>query len=51
MTNRYEGGDLVVEALKGLGVGAVFSVSGGPLNSIYHACAVHGTEIQAASSY
>jgi acetolactate synthase-1/2/3 large subunit len=41
MTNRYEGGDLIVEALKGLGVGAIFSVSGGPLNSIYHACAVH----------
>ncbi|HJP45860.1 MAG TPA: thiamine pyrophosphate-binding protein, partial [Arenicellales bacterium] len=39
MKNRYEGGDLVVESLINLGVKQVFSVSGGPLNSIYHAAA------------
>ena len=36
--NRFEGGDLVVQSLKALGVPRIFSVSGGPLNSIYHAC-------------
>jgi len=41
-SNRFEGGDLVVQALQSLGVRRVFSVSGGPLNSIYHACATHG---------
>jgi len=41
MANRYLGGDVVVEALAGLGVGAVFSVSGGPINALYNACAVH----------
>jgi acetolactate synthase-1/2/3 large subunit len=40
--NRYEGGDLLVRGLMDFGVKQVFSVSGGPLNSIYHACAVHG---------
>ncbi len=39
MKNRYEGGDLVVESLMSLGVEQIFSVSGGPLNSIYHAAA------------
>lgn len=41
-TNRFEGGDLVVQSLKTLGVRQIFSVSGGPLNSIYNACAAHG---------
>ena len=41
-SNRYEGGDLVVESLKNLGVGQIFSVSGGPINSIYRAAAAHG---------
>jgi acetolactate synthase-1/2/3 large subunit len=40
--NRYEGGDLLVQALLDFGVRQGFSVSGGPLNSIYHACAAHG---------
>lgn len=40
--NRFEGGDLVVQSLKNLGVPRLFSVSGGPLNSIYNACAAHG---------
>jgi acetolactate synthase-1/2/3 large subunit len=40
-SNRYEGGDLVVESLKNLGVGQVFSVSGGVINSIYRAAAAH----------
>ena len=40
--NRFEGGDLVVQALAQLGVRRVFSVSGGPLNSLYHAAAAHG---------
>jgi thiamine pyrophosphate-dependent acetolactate synthase large subunit-like protein len=39
---RFEGGDLLVRGLLDFGVRQVFSVSGGPLNSIYHACAVHG---------
>lgn len=39
--NRFEGGDLVVKSLKALGVKQIFSVSGGPLNSIYSACATH----------
>jgi acetolactate synthase-1/2/3 large subunit len=41
-SNRFEGGNLLVRALKDLGVQQIFSVSGGPLNSIYHACAVEG---------
>lgn len=45
-TNRFEGGDLVVKSLIGLGVKQIFSVSGGPLNSIYHACAVHGLPLR-----
>ncbi len=40
-SNRFEGGDLLVRGLLDFGVKQVFSVSGGPLNSIYHACAVH----------
>jgi acetolactate synthase-1/2/3 large subunit len=40
--NRFEGGDLVVKSLQALGVKQIFSVSGGPLNSIYHACSTHG---------
>ncbi|MCZ6523931.1 MAG: thiamine pyrophosphate-binding protein [Alphaproteobacteria bacterium] len=39
MSDRYEGGDLLVESLENLGVRHIFSVSGGPLNSIYHAAA------------
>jgi acetolactate synthase-1/2/3 large subunit len=39
--NRFEGGDLVVKSLKAMGVLQIFSVSGGPLNSIYSACATH----------
>ena len=41
MQNRYEGGDLLVESLQNLGVKQIFSLSGGPLNSIYHAAANH----------
>jgi acetolactate synthase-1/2/3 large subunit len=40
-TNRFEGGNLVVKSLQSLGVRQIFSVSGGPLNSIYSACATH----------
>lgn len=40
-TNRFEGGDLVVKSLQAQGVRQIFSVSGGPLNSIYSACATH----------
>lgn len=39
--NRFEGGNLVVQSLKALGVPRIFSVSGGPLNSIYNASAAH----------
>ncbi len=41
-SNRYEGGDLLVESLKNLGVGQIFSVSGGVINSIYRAAAARG---------
>lgn len=44
-SNRYEGGDLLVESLQSLGVKQIFSVSGGVLNSIYHAAAIHGLEL------
>lgn len=42
MSNRFEGGDLLVKSLQALGVKQIFSVSGGPLNSIYHAAARYG---------
>ena len=42
MKNVYEGGDLLVEALMHYGTKEIFSVSGGPINSIYHAAAKHG---------
>ena len=45
MSNRYEGGDLVAASLMNLGVSQIFSVSGGPLNSIYHAASKRGLEI------
>jgi acetolactate synthase-1/2/3 large subunit len=45
MTNRYEGGDLLVESLKHLGVKQIFSVSGGVINSIYSAAATHGVAL------
>jgi len=37
VSNLFEGGDLLVESLQNLGVERIFSVSGGPLNSIYRA--------------
>lgn len=40
-SNRFEGGDLIVKSLQAMGVRQIFSVSGGPLNSIYNACATH----------
>ncbi len=45
MSNRYEGGDLVVESLTNLGVSQIFTVSGGPLNSIYHAASASELEV------
>lgn len=47
-STRYEGGNLLVRALIDRGVEQIFSVSGGPLNSIYHACAVEGLELKHA---
>jgi acetolactate synthase-1/2/3 large subunit len=38
----YDGGAAIVEWLKAAGVENVFSVSGGPINSIYRACAHRG---------
>jgi acetolactate synthase-1/2/3 large subunit len=46
VVNRFEGGNLLVRALKDLGVQQIFSVSGGPLNSIYHACAAEGLPLK-----
>jgi acetolactate synthase-1/2/3 large subunit len=43
---RFEGGNLLVRALLQRGVEQIFSVSGGPLNSIYHACAVEGLPLR-----
>jgi len=40
MKNISDGGMSVVRFLKSAGVKHVFSVSGGPLNTIYHACSV-----------
>lgn len=40
MKNISDGGTAVVRSLKAAGVKHVFSVSGGPLNPIYHACSV-----------
>lgn len=40
MKNRRDGGTSLVGWLKEAGVANVFSVSGGPLNPIYHACSV-----------
>lgn len=37
--NPVTGGQLLVEALRTLGVSQLFSVSGGPINAIYDACA------------
>ncbi len=37
MNHPHEGGDLLVESLQNLGVERIFSVSGGPLNSIFRA--------------
>lgn len=45
-TNRFEGGNLLVRALKELSVQQIFSVSGGPLNSIYHACSAEGVALR-----
>jgi len=39
---RFEGGDLVVQSLQALGVRHLFSVSGGPINSVYRAADRHG---------
>ena len=37
--NPVSGGQLLVDALRTLGVSQLFSVSGGPINAIYDACA------------
>jgi acetolactate synthase I/II/III large subunit len=42
MKNRSDGGFSVVNWLKNAGVENVFSVSGGVLNPIYHACSILG---------
>lgn len=39
---RFEGGDLVVQSLQALGVRQLFSVSGGPINSVYRAADRYG---------
>jgi acetolactate synthase-1/2/3 large subunit len=39
---RFEGGDLVVQSLQALGVKHLFSVSGGPINSVYRAADRYG---------
>ncbi len=45
MRNRYEGGELLAESLKHLGVRRIFSVSGGVINSLYHGAAAQGLEL------
>lgn len=42
MDTRVEGGALVVGWLKAAGVANIFSVSGGPINAVYRACAKEG---------
>ncbi|HVM13466.1 MAG TPA: thiamine pyrophosphate-binding protein [Egibacteraceae bacterium] len=42
---RYEGGNLLVEALAQKGVTRLFSVSGGPINSVYVAARAAGVQL------
>lgn len=44
-TRSREGGDIVVEALAARGVKRMFSVSGGPINSVYYASTRHDVQI------
>lgn len=53
---RLEGGGVVVAALEARGVGRIFSVSGGPINSIYHATSLSSIQLchvrhEAAGAY
>ena len=41
----WEGGRLLTEALAGRGVEFIFSVSGGPINSIYHGAVASGIRV------
>ena len=45
VTSDYVGGDLVVDLLAARGVERIFSVSGGPLNPIYHATLTRPVQI------
>src|SRR5690606_17811739 len=56
MKNQTNGGSAIVQWLKNAGVKNVFSVSGGPINPIYHACAKLGVQLvhvrhEAAAGY
>ena len=42
---KFDGGAAIVKWLKSAGVANVFSVSGGPINSIYNACAHQGLQL------
>lgn len=42
---KFDGGAAIVKWLKSAGVANVFSVSGGPINSIYKACAHQGLQL------
>lgn len=42
---KLDGGGAIVKWLKGAGVNNIFSVSGGPINPIYRACAKTGVQL------
>ncbi|WP_164730464.1 thiamine pyrophosphate-binding protein [Pelagibacterium montanilacus] len=45
MTNQFDGGAAIVKWLKNAGIKNVYSVSGGPINAIYRACAHQGLQL------
>lgn len=56
MADMVTGGQLLVEALRERGIDRIFSVSGGPINAVYDACAagmpqLHHTRHEAAAAF
>lgn len=56
MEKQLDGGGAIIKWFKGAGIEQVYSVSGGPINSIYKACAEQGLQLvhtrhEAAAGY
>ncbi|MBW3095852.1 thiamine pyrophosphate-binding protein [Pseudohoeflea coraliihabitans] len=56
MTRTADGGSAIISWFKNAGIRHVYSVSGGPINSIYQACAAQGVQLvhtrhEAAAGY